>query len=147
MIIEDLKNYLQKCFDADADISDKPECLFSYEYDHEISGNEVQISMLNDYPSERFLDGSDSISSKSIQIVCICRGQKISGEECSSQKSAILYKEKVRKYLDISALNADIPGICDAVRANSDVILPYEKGSEYYVSASRYDIKTQGYYA
>jgi len=134
-------NYIEQSFANDSNIEDKPNVHESYQYNHELSGNEILIYPLNDIPDIRELSGEEKTTSLSIQITCICKDQNIGGNPTNAQQAANYYIKKIKGIMSANIIRQYINGIKDCRRANSSFSIPYEDGSSYYVSIIRYEIK------
>lgn len=145
--LDDLKAYLEKSFAADKSISADVPVVFQYTQAHVVR-NEIQIMGLNDSTEADYESyESENIAYVPIQIVPVTGKQSIAGKTETSQRSAIIYAQKIQRLLEkvrAASWNANIMRIS---RVGSDFAIPYETGSAFYVAPMRFDVYVRKPYA
>lgn len=145
--LDDLRVYLEKSFAEDADIKSTVPVVLQYTEAHAVR-NEIQIMGLNDNTDADYESyESENIAYVPVQIVPIASKQSIAGKQETSQRSAMIYAQKVQRLLEkvrAASWNANIVRIS---RVGSDFAIPYETGSVFYVAPMRFDVYVRLPYA
>lgn len=146
--LENIINYLQSVFDADADLtpSKKPMVYDAYQVNHEPQSNkpEIQVQILDSREQVNYTTfcGKKAINIP-LQFTSYSGQMKIAGIMTNAQHSSIKLADKVTKYIDDLVYGDENYGIRYARYISSSPALPMNEGGSMYASAVRYDFIVQ----
>jgi len=141
---EDIKTYLENCFNADRDISQakKPKVYNGYQLQHEPSKTqpEIQVQPLNyseDVDFTTFL--TRNANDEPLQITVYTGELSIGGTRYSAQDASVLLAEKVDKYMYDYIYGGTNKNIQIGSLVSTSPALPMNDGGTVYMTALRYD--------
>lgn len=141
---EDLKTYLESCFDADNDISQakKPKVYNGYQIQHEPSQTqpEIQIETLScseNIDFSTFL--KKNANNEPLQVTVYTGQLSINSLKYSAQDASVLLAEKVEKYIYDYIYSRVNKNIKYGQMVSASPALPMNDGGSVYSTALRFD--------
>lgn len=139
-----IKNFIKEKFDNDTEISGEVKIYDAYTVGHTPSPTqpEIQFQIMNNYEYARatsFYDGENA-SVMPMQLTAYVGQQKVNGITRNAREVAIIYGEKIKKYLNELKTDTIINKNVLATRhITTSPALPMQGGEKIYTTAIRYE--------
>lgn len=141
--LEDIKEYLNSCFQSDRDFSQakKPEIFNGYQVQHEPSQTrpEIQVQPMSNGEAINFTTFCGKrCNTIPVQITSYTGQVKIGGVMKSAREASMLLAEKVEQYLYDYIYSAQNSKLYYGRQMSSTPALPMNDGGTIYATAMRY---------
>ena len=141
--IEDLKGYIQKCFDDDEKIEQKISVCDAFK-SNLVKCPKVVVYCVDDSEEEQYNTFSgEEVSSVSVQITCYAEQMRIGGVTKSAQDCANYFCEKIRDKFQKTIISSNLPSVLQIRRVGRTYAIPFDSGERMYMSPIRYEIQVE----